>query len=137
MVMEIVFSGGKRVDALYRGFRIGTDQPRSAGGEASAPTPFDLFLASLGTCSGFCVLEFCRERGIPTEDAKLTLHAEKDATSGMLSRITIELDLSVEFPRRYEEAVIRSAELCAVKKHFENPPQLDIRLKVEGEPRPK
>ena len=67
MNMEIVFPAGKKVNALYRGFTIETDQPENGGGDGSAPSPFDLFLASIGTCVGFYVLSFCHERSIPTD----------------------------------------------------------------------
>ncbi len=53
MDMRIRFPGGKRVNATYKGFTIKTDQPTESDGEGSAPTPLDLFLASIGTCSGF------------------------------------------------------------------------------------
>ncbi|HCT72209.1 MAG TPA: osmotically inducible protein C, partial [Bacteroidales bacterium] len=48
--MKITFEGKKKVIAEFNGYRIVTDQPERAGGEGSAPAPFDLFLASLGTC---------------------------------------------------------------------------------------
>ena len=51
--MEISFPGGQKVDAQYRGLTIKTDQPVEDGGDESAPTPFSLFLASLGTCAGY------------------------------------------------------------------------------------
>jgi len=41
--IKVIFPGGKRVDAEYKGFTIKTDQPDYAGGEGSAPAPFDLF----------------------------------------------------------------------------------------------
>ena len=36
--------------------------------------------------------------------------------------------LSKDFPEKYKRAVLRSAELCTVKKHLENPPQITIEL---------
>jgi putative redox protein len=47
MDMTITFHGGKKVHAEYNGFVHKTDQPQDAGGENTAPSPFDLFLASL------------------------------------------------------------------------------------------
>lgn len=44
MTMQVVFPGGKRVNALYKGFTIETDQSREGGGGGAAPEPFDLFL---------------------------------------------------------------------------------------------
>ena len=52
MDMKVYFPGGKRVYADYGGFTIETDQPARGGGDDSAPAPFDLFLASIGTCAG-------------------------------------------------------------------------------------
>ena len=64
MEMVIDFPGGARVDAHFGPFTVMTDQPSKAGGEDSAPTPFALFLASLGTCAGIYVLGFCRQRNL-------------------------------------------------------------------------
>ena len=64
MQMDIRFPGGKKVDAVYKGFTVKTDQPRGEGGDGSAPEPFDLFLASIGTCAGIYALSFCQARGV-------------------------------------------------------------------------
>ena len=71
MEILVTFPGGMRVDAQAGAHLIRTDQPASAGGDASAPAPFDLFLASLATCAGYYVLAFCRARGIPTDGLAL------------------------------------------------------------------
>ena len=63
MEMIIDFPGGSRVDAHFGPFTVATDQPPVA----SAPTPFAVFLSSIGTCAGIYVLGFCQQRGIPTE----------------------------------------------------------------------
>src|SRR5205085_8661862 len=47
----ITFPGGKRVDADLNGRSIPTDQPAAVGGEGTAPEPFALFAASIGTCA--------------------------------------------------------------------------------------
>jgi hypothetical protein len=43
--IKVVFGGGLKVDAEYHGHLIRTDQPVRDGGEGTAPSPFDLFLA--------------------------------------------------------------------------------------------
>jgi ribosomal protein S12 methylthiotransferase accessory factor len=129
MDMEIVFPGGKKVDALYKGFRIKTDQPKFSGGDGSAPAPFDLFLASIGTCAGIYVLAFCRRRNISTEGLKLILRTVRNEETELISRIIMEIQLPSGFPEKYEKAVTKFVELCAVKKHLENPPLFDIYTK--------
>ncbi len=130
MDMEIVFPGGKKVDALYKGFTIKTDQAPYAGGEGSAPACFDLFLASIGTCAGMYVLSFCQKRNIAPEGLKLILKTEKDRQKRMISRIEIEIELPREFPEKYREAVIRSAKLCVVTKHMYDPPKIDVHTTI-------
>lgn len=130
MEMEVVFPGGKKVDAKYNGFTIKTDQPMMGGGENSAPAPFDLFLASIGTCAGIYVLGFCQQRGIPTDGVKIVQRMMVDPIKRGIGKIALEIQVPPEFPEQYKEAVIRSAELCAVKKHLHNPPEFDIFTKV-------
>jgi ribosomal protein S12 methylthiotransferase accessory factor len=99
---------------------IKTDQPTTSGGGGTAPSPFDLFLASIATCAGFYVLDFCRKRDIPTDDIGIRIRAPRDPGSHMIERVQIELMLPPEFPKKYEKAVARAAEMCSVKKHIEN-----------------
>ena len=67
MAMQITFGDGDRVDALYRGKTISTDQ------EGPLPQPFELFLASIGTCTGYYVAKFCHKRDIPTDGIRLEM----------------------------------------------------------------
>ena len=130
MEMEIVFPEGKKVDAFYKDHTIKTDQPKSSGGGGSAPAPFDLFIASIGTCAGIYVLSFCQERNIPTDKIKLILKTEKNEETKMITKIRIEIKLPSDFPEKYKKAVVKSAELCAVTKHIHNPPEFEIHSKI-------
>lgn len=122
MEMIIDFPGGSRVDAHFKGFTVPTDQPPSS----SAPTPFDLFLASIGTCAGIYVLGFCQQRGLPTEGIQIVQRVHTDSSSGMVDEIDIEILVPPTFPTKYYDSLVRSAELCKVKKHLENPPRFIV-----------
>lgn len=124
--MEIRFPGGKRVEAVHHGFTIATDQPMAAGGDGSAPTPFDLFLVSLGTCAGYYVLAFCRRRDIPTDDIALHLETVRDEGRHRVERIDITVHLPPDFPRRYVDACLKSIDQCAVKRHLHDPPEIVV-----------
>ena len=126
MDMEVTFPGGKKVDAEYKGFTIKTDQSKKEGGESSAPEPFSLFLASIGTCTGVYVLEFCKKRDIPTDDIKLVLKLNKNRELHLVDKIEIDVQVPNDFPDKYKNAIIKAASLCAVKKHLENPPKIEI-----------
>ena len=126
MEMEIFFPGGKRVDARYKGFTIKTDQKEKYGGCDSAPAPFDLFLASIGTCASIFVLNFCQQRGIPPEKTRLIMRTHRDEQAKMVDKITLEIHVPPEFPEKYKRAIITAAKLCSVKKHIEKPPVFEI-----------
>jgi len=49
--------------------------------------------------------------------------------SGMVEKIDLEIQVPPSFPEKYRSSLIRSAELCAVKKHFENPPSFEVTTK--------
>ena len=126
MEMKIVFPGHKKVDAIYNGFTVHTDQPMQGGGDGTAASPFDTFLASLGTCAGIYVLGFCQQRGLSTEGIELTQRMEFDQQKRMIGKIEIEISVPANFPEKYHEALVNSASLCAVKRHIQDPPEFSI-----------
>lgn len=126
MDMQITFSGGKRVDATFLGKTIHTDQSKENGGDGSAPEPFATFLASLGTCAGVYVLEFCRARNLPTEGISLVQHHDFNPVTHKLEGVRIEIRLPADFPEKYRKAVQRAADLCAVKRAILDPPSFEV-----------
>lgn len=124
MEMRIRFPGGLKVDAAVAGRTVHTDQPEASGGDGTAPSPFDLFVASIGTCAGYYVLAFCRKREIPTEGIELVLHTEAGPGGKGVARIGIEIRLPSSFPERYVDACARASEQCSVKRHLANPPEI-------------
>lgn len=132
MDMKIYFPGGKKVYAEYNGFTHETDQLVRAGGDNSAPQPFDLFLASIGTCAGIYVLGFCQERKINTDGIEIRQKLHVDPMVRMIAQIDLEIVLPGNFPEKYRQAVINAAQLCAVKKHIENPPEFNVFTSVQS-----
>lgn len=127
MEMIIDFPGGAKVDAHFGPYTVKTDQPPMGGGEGSAPTPFSIFLASMGACAGIYVIGFCRQRGLSTDGMRIIQRTHSNPMSGMVEEIEMEIQVPPDFPQKYYDALVRSAEQCAVKKHMEKPPRFDIR----------
>ncbi len=130
MDMTISFPGGARVDATFGPHTIKTDQPVHNGGSDSAPSPFSLFLASIGTCAGIYVLGFCQRRGLPTGGIEIGQRIDVDPATGLVGRISLDIRVPPSFPEKYHEALIRAASQCAVKKHLEHPPSFKVRTVV-------
>jgi putative redox protein len=131
--MEITFPGGLKVQANYKGYNILTDQPAVAGGEGAAPTPFDLFLASIGTCVGIYVKSFCEQRSIDAGKIVIKQLMEMNPQTRLIGKITFEMHLPGEFPVKYKDALIHAANHCAVKRHMMNPPEFDYNILIGDE----
>lgn len=125
-LIEVTFPGGTKVDASMKNHVIRTDQPVYAGGENSAPAPFELFLASIATCAGIFALSFCQNKGIDTEGMSLSMDVEKNPETKMIEKMKLDLKLPPDFPEKYKSAIIRSMDLCTVKKHMMDPPEFEL-----------
>src|SRR3972149_11480297 len=92
MEMEIVFPGGARVDALMGNVVVETNQ------DGTAPAPFGLFLASIGTCAGIYVLSFCQHRGLPTAGIKIVQRMHSNPTTRMVEQVDLDIVVPPDFP---------------------------------------
>ncbi len=121
--MTVTFPAELRVDAEIHGVRIPT------GGEGE-PSPFDLFLAGIGTCAGIKVLAFCQERDIPTAGLYITQRMHYNREVNRIEKIELQIHLPEGFPAQYHDAVVRAANTCGVKRHILNPPEFETYVTV-------
>jgi putative redox protein len=133
MDLTITFPGGKRVNAELSGRTIATDQPKEAGGEGSAPEPYALFAASIGTCAGFYALTFCQSRGLSTTGLAIRQRMRFDGKR--LMSVELDVHLPPSFPEKYREPLIRAADGCAVKRAILAQPDIIVRTVPAAEAR--
>lgn len=126
VTITITLDEGKVITAHHLDHNIRTDQPLSGGGQNTAPAPFDLFLASIGTCAGIYVKSFCNQRNIPTEKIKIIQTIDFDLQKRLPSKIKLDIQLPPDFPEKYRSAVISAADLCAVKRAIADPPVFEV-----------
>lgn len=126
--ITITFPSNLRVDADFGDFTVSTDQRERSGGDGSAPEPYDLFLASLGTCAGYYVLAFCRARDLPTEGISLVQRHAFGEPGHALERVEIEIRVPAGFPEKYHRALVRAAETCGVKRAIQAGPEIAVGL---------
>lgn len=125
--LVITLPGAKKVDAAFGEFVVRTDQPVSGGGEASAPSPFQLFLSSLGTCAGIYVAGFCQKRGVPTEGIRILQRNAFDPETGVIASVDFEIVVPKDFPEKYYEALVRVVDQCAVKRAIQAQPKFTVK----------
>ena len=127
--MEIVVTlpGNKKTSCVVDGFEVLTDQPVSNAGDSSAPSPFGLFLASLASCSAVYIAFFCQKRDLPYDRIRVVQRDERDPETHMVTRITLDIELPADFPAKYTDALLKTVDLCAVKKAIQNAPEFELR----------
>jgi len=133
-MIEIRFPGGLQVEAVFGGFSVLTDQPGAAGERGKAPSPFELFLASVAACAGFYALRFCQERGLPTAGLRVSMETERDDAHKRIARMRIAITPPEEFPDKYRAALLRAVNQCAVKRQLEEPPAFELAVAPAPEP---
>jgi putative redox protein len=131
MAIRVFFPGNKKVYAEQNGFIIQTDQPQQGGGDGTAPSPFELFLASLATCGGIYVKGFCDSRGLSTEGIELLQNLKYDAVLNRVSEINIDIKVPSDFPEKYYDALVKSVNQCAVKKVLSDPPAFNVKTSLK------
>lgn len=127
MSIQISFPGGVSVAAQVDGFEILTDQPIADGGQGQAPSPYDFFLSSIGTCAGYYALQFCRQRQLPTDGLAMTLDIDRDPVTRTLLKVMIDIQLPEGFPEKYQRAIVRATEQCSVKKALSAQPVFEVK----------
>jgi ribosomal protein S12 methylthiotransferase accessory factor len=125
MEMKISYEGKKKVNAEFNGQIIPTDQPLQAGGDGTAPAPFTLFLASIGTCAGVSVKSFCDQHSISSENITISQEMNYNYKTRLIDRIELKVHLPLDFPEKYKSAIINAVNLCAVNEHLKNPPLIE------------
>jgi len=126
----VTLPGGRRVDAQVGAHLVHTDQPQSNGGEDVAPTPFQLFLAAIGTCAGIFVQGFCASRKISPEGIRIVERPEIDPETGVLRSVELRIEVPASFPEKYREALVRVADQCSVKRAIQAQPTFRVETVV-------
>jgi len=124
--MTIEYAGGLKLVAHRRGHAVVTDQPESDGGENTAMTPTELFIASLATCAGFYVVTFAGRHDVPMEGMTIGVsytYADRPRRIG-------SVDIRVKLPQPVDDhlrtSIQRAAEQCLVHNSLRQPPEVTI-----------
>src|SRR5882762_7786509 len=103
---EVIVRGntsGFAQEVIAGSHRITSDEPVAAGGTDTGPSPYDLLLAALGSCTSMTVAMYARRKAWPLREVTVRLrhsriHAEDcadcETKEGMLDRIERDIELS-------------------------------------------
>ena len=124
--------GGDRFDIEIRGHTIAVDQPVGVGGEDTAPTPTELFVASLASCVAFYGRRYLSRHGLDTTG--LAVHAAYSLAEGPARVASVDVQLMVPpgVPESRRKALLAVASHCTVHNTLSDPPAISISVGGAG-----
>ena len=128
--MDVRFVAGEAYEVAVRGHRVLVDQPADAGGQDSAPTPTELFVASLAACVAFYAGRFLTRHGYSRDGLAVSVGYEmatdRPARVGGI-RLTVRVPAGVP-PQRWT-ALRAVVSHCTVHNSLASPPPVSIDLR--------
>jgi putative redox protein len=104
-------------------YQLTTDEPVSYGGTDSGPSPYDLILAALGSCTSMTIGLYARKRSWPVEKITVSLwhskiHAKDcddcETKEGRIDRIEMEIHIDGALTDEQRVKLMEIAEKCPV-----------------------
>lgn len=126
--MLVKYEGGLKFTAEARGHKIAVDQPEAAGGADQGMTPPELLAASLGSCIGVYIVEYCHRARINCEGMTIDVAWEKASDPARIGRMRAIVDIPEGIPETRRSAVRRVAEKCLIHQTLHGRPDITIEL---------
>jgi len=128
-LVGVTFTGGDSYEALVRGHRIAVDQPVEAGGADSAPTPVELFIASLAGCVAFYAGRYLTRHGFGRDGLTVAAgFAMADHGPARVSDIRLTVRVPASLPAERQSALHAVVERCTVQNTLVSTPSVVIEV---------
>ena len=126
--VEVTHVQGDQFAIGIRGHVLHVDPPESDSGADSAPTPTELFVASLASCVAFYARRYLTRHNLPEEGLAVSATAEFGAKPSRIATMTLVLTLPDGVPLDKREALLAVASHCTVHNTLTHPPEVTVRL---------
>ena len=130
--MRVEHRGGDKFDISVRGHVITVDQSVKDGGDDTAPTPTELFIASLASCVAFYARRYLSRHHLPTEGLAVETTFEMGSRPARVSGIDVRVLVPKGVPAERLDALLAVATHCTVHNTLDTKPVVSITLAASG-----
>ncbi len=118
--------GRARFETRARQHLIQSDQPAENGGEDSAMTPPELFLAGLGSCAAYYAAQYLLARKLADHGVEVSVTAEKLKDPVRLGKFHIEVRSPIALTPDQALGLERSVHRCLIHQTLLGRPEIEI-----------
>jgi uncharacterized OsmC-like protein len=126
--MRVEHRGGDQFDINIRGHVVHVDQPVKDGGHDTAPTPTELFIASLASCVAFYARRYLARHDLPTDGLAVQATFDMGAKPARVAGIDVRLIVPEGIPVERLDALLAVATHCTVHNTLACDPEVSITL---------
>ena len=126
--MTVTHQGGDRFEITVRGHTVTVDQPDAMGGEDTAPTPTELFVASLASCVAFYARRYLSRHDLPVEGLRVEASYEMGTKPSRVSSFDVKVHLPEGVPEDRHKPLFAMVNACTVHSTLHHEPDVNIEL---------
>ncbi|MGE5827106.1 MAG: OsmC family protein [Micromonosporaceae bacterium] len=127
--LEVCVVRGETYEVNVRGHRVRTDQPTYEGGDDSAPTPTELFVAALATCVAFYAGRYLSRHGFDRDGLAVTAEFEMaNDRPARVAAVQLTVRVPASLPPERRAALRAVAGHCTVHNSLVNPPRVTVEV---------
>ena len=113
------YKGDMLFESQMGNHKLTIDVPPAMGGSDRGPTPPEVFIASLGSCVGAFVANYCAKSGIDATDLSVDVSFDKADNPTRLINLEVTIFLPHGECKNRRQALQRVAEHCPVHETIE------------------
>ncbi len=115
---------------------LDVDEPQSAGGRDAGPTPYELLMAALGTCTAITVRMYADRHQWPLQGVQARLSLARDhaddcsqcaVSTPRVDRISLFISLEGDLTDEQRRRLLAVAARCPVHNSLAGPISIEIR----------